>query len=38
MPREAPDKAMETPQTGAGKTPEPLAPEREKSAGMDLGP
>ena len=37
MPREAREKAMETPQTGVGKTPEPPAPEREKSAGMDLG-
>ena len=37
MPREAPDKPMETPQTGAGNVPEPPAPEWEKSAGMDLG-
>ena len=37
MPREAPDKAMETPQTGAGKALEPPAPEREKSAGLDIG-
>ena len=37
MTREAPGKAMETPQTGVGKTPEPPAPEREKSAGTDLG-
>ena len=37
MPRKAPDKAVETPQRGVGKTPEPPAPEREKSAGMDLG-
>ena len=37
MPREARESAMETPQTGAGKAPEPPAPEREKSAGMDLG-
>ena len=36
-PREAQDKAMETPQTGVGKEPEPPAPAREKSAGMDLG-
>ena len=37
MPREARDKAMEAPQTGAGKAPEPPPPEREKSAGMALG-
>ena len=37
MPREARESAMETPKTGAGKAPEPPAPEREKSAGMDLG-
>ena len=37
MPREARDNAINTPQTGAGKAPEAPAPEREKSAGMDLG-
>ena len=37
MPREARDKAMETPQTGGGKEPQPPTPEREKAAGMDLG-
>ena len=37
MPREARDKAMEPAQTGAGKVPEPPAPERERASGMDLG-
>ena len=37
MPREARESAMETPPKGAGKAPEPLAPERQKSTGLDLG-
>ena len=37
MPRETRDKVMETPHIGAGKAPEPLALEREKATGMELG-
>ena len=37
MPREARDKPMDTPKTGARKEAQPPTPEREKAAGMDVG-